>query len=131
MGVALLDFNLYYLAAQLSQLFHIDKTDSTHFLTLCPKWSLPTADPLTVILRGVGGSEARGDPGSLLYHYSRIWEAVMDRMKYSPIHTLTPCGITRPSGNFAPYQTLQCGVLEVSTICPISWWETLLVPLMP
>lgn len=39
-SVALPDFNLYYIVAQLSQLYPIDKTDGVRFaMFLCPAWS--------------------------------------------------------------------------------------------
>lgn len=50
-GMALPDFNAYYIAAQLAQIFHIDKVDRERFLCfLCPRWSQKTQDSLVVSL---------------------------------------------------------------------------------
>lgn len=71
--MALPDFNAYYLEAQLSQIFHIDKVDRERFLYfLCPKWVQQTLDPL-VALTGRGGDKSqKTDRRSLLYQYRKV-----------------------------------------------------------
>lgn len=68
--IALPDFNLYYLASKLSQLYHIDITDRLRFTTLlCSQWAQQATDPLTAIAVGQGGSESEGNRKSLLSQY--------------------------------------------------------------
>lgn len=87
-GTALPDLNMYHLAAQISQLFHIVKTDRARFLTfLCPKWSHSTGEWLLQSRGGVRGSELMGDRTSLLYHYRCIWDIVTDKLL---MHEHTP-----------------------------------------
>ena len=85
-GTALPDLNLYYLASQLSQLYHIDKTDRLRFLTLlCPQWAQLTTDPLTAVAVGHRGGGSGGGRGSLLYQYRRIWD-IAAKILGTPTH---------------------------------------------
>lgn len=60
-GAALLNYNLYYIAAQLSHLFHIDKTDTLRFSTLlCPKWAQLSSDPFSATTWSTRDCLARG-----------------------------------------------------------------------
>lgn len=90
-GMALPDFNAYYLAAKLSQIFHIDKVDRERFLcNLCPRWSQTTQDSL-VAIKGGARSEGRTiNRRSVLYHYTRIWKLASDRLHLSAMHDFTP-----------------------------------------
>lgn len=62
-----------YITWQLSQLFHLDKTDREWFITLlCPKWAQHTNDPIYVLAIGLGGTDPGRDKQNLLYHYRHI-----------------------------------------------------------
>lgn len=88
---ALPDLNHYYIASQLSQLFHIDKTDRERFLLLlCPHWAQQTADPIYAITMGTKTLEGRGDKKSLLYHYRRIWDLAMGKQDIPSHNDYTP-----------------------------------------
>lgn len=77
-GTALPDLNLYYIASQLSQLFHIDKTDKEIFsILLCPTWAQQTWDPIFAIAMGSGGADSEGDSKTLLYQYRWIWDLIL------------------------------------------------------
>lgn len=90
-GMALPEFNQYYLAVQLSQLFHIDKVDKDRFLCLlCPGWARPTRDPFTVILSKTGGMSKTSDRRSLLYHYRKIWDMGSARLNMPATHEFIP-----------------------------------------
>lgn len=74
-GLALPDFNMYYLASQLSQIFHIDKTDRKRFLFLvCPKWIQQTLDPVLPMMGGRTGEGVGTERRSSLYQYKKIWD---------------------------------------------------------
>lgn len=106
-GMALPDF-MYYLTAQLSQLFHIEKTDRARFLTfLCPKWSHST-DPFVAVAGG-GGCIEMGDRQSLFYHYRCVWEVISDKLKIPHTHDFTPLWTIQLSPNSAQSQIRSCG----------------------
>lgn len=93
-GTALPDFNLYYLAFQLSQLYHINKTDRLRFITLlCPQWAQYTTDPLMAIAVGRGGNESVGNRKSLLYHFRCIWDITTKLIKIPTLNDYTLSGI--------------------------------------
>lgn len=84
------DLNLYYIASQLSQLFHVDKTDNERFtILLCPHWAQHTADPISVIAVGSRGTQSAGRH-TLLYHYRRVWDIAMDKLEITPLNDYTP-----------------------------------------
>lgn len=75
----------------MSQLYHIDKTDRTRFLTLlCPKWAQNTTDPLTAITVGRGSNESEGNRKSLLYHFRCIWDITTKLIKIPTFNDYTP-----------------------------------------
>lgn len=89
-GMALPDFNTYYVAAQLSQIFHIDKVDRDRFLhSLCPKWTRQTLDSLVAITGEGRDKGQKKDRKSLLYQYRRVWEMASDRMNVMSPHSCT------------------------------------------
>lgn len=80
-GTALPDFNNYYIASQLSQLFHIDKSDKDRFLTLlCPSWAQSTGEPITAISAGAENIISREYRQSLLFQYRRIWDIASTKL---------------------------------------------------
>lgn len=85
--MALPDFNAYYLAAQLSQIFHIDRDRFLH--SLCPKRIWPTLDPLVVITGRGGDKGKKNDRRSFLYQYRRVWEIASDRLHIMSPHSCT------------------------------------------
>lgn len=90
-GTALPDFNHYYIASQLSQLFHIDKTDKERFLILLsPRWVQYTRDPINGIAVGVGNTQSKDYRHSLLYHYRRIWELASSKLETTSFNDYTP-----------------------------------------
>lgn len=90
-GTALPDFNLYYIAAQLSQLFHLDKTDRERFLTLlCPKWAQYTKDSIYAIAADWGGIELGERRHTMLYHYRKIWNLAVSRLDIPQFNDYTP-----------------------------------------
>lgn len=90
-GMAVPDFNIYYIAAQLSQLFHVDKTDRKRYLHLvCPGWSQVSQDPLTVIAGKATGADRNTNRKTLPYHYTKIWNLSMHRLQLPTINEFTP-----------------------------------------
>lgn len=89
-GTTLSDFNLYYLAAQLSQIFHIDKVDRERFLCfLCPKWSQTTLDSLVAITGGSEGEGGSADHRTLRYQYMKMWSIASDKLRIPSLHDFT------------------------------------------
>lgn len=81
-GTALPDFNLYYVASQMSQLYHIDKTDRDRFLQLlCPKRVKRTKDSIYAIVVESSSTEPHSDNKSMLYHYSKIWAIALKKLE--------------------------------------------------
>lgn len=104
-GMALPDLNAYYIAAQLSQIFHIDKTDSERFMHfLCPRWAHPTQDTLAVIAGKTTREDKNARGKTLLYHYTKIWNLAMDKLQLSAINEFTPLwhNINLPEFNIIP-----------------------------
>lgn len=88
--MALPDLNLYYIAAQLSQLFHIGKTDRDRFFTfLCPRWSHSTGDPLKAITGPVRAMHLAKEKASLLHYYRRIWAIAIAKFVTTLTRTYT------------------------------------------
>lgn len=80
-GTALPDLYHYYIASQLSQLFHINKTDKERFLALLrPFWAQHTGDPITAISMSTGYTQETEYRQSLLYHYRRIWDLASTKL---------------------------------------------------
>lgn len=67
----------------MSQLFHLDKTDSERFLALlCPKWAQHTKDSRYAMAAGSGGTEPGRNRQTLLHHYRRIWDLASQGIFY-------------------------------------------------
>lgn len=89
-GTALPDLNMYYIAAHLSQPFHIDKTDRARFLTfLCLGWSHSTGDSLVSITGRVLILGQAGDRTSLLHHCRCIWDLATAKLQLPLLHKNT------------------------------------------
>lgn len=90
-GTAVPELSYYYIASQLSQLYHIDKTDRERFYTpLCPNRTHHTSDPLCAIAIRSGGAKHRGDCKTLLYKYRRIWDIAIIKLGIPLINDYTP-----------------------------------------
>ena len=90
-GMALPDLNLYYIAAQLSQLYHIDKTDNQRFLTLlCPRVAQLTGDAIYAVSMGSGSIGSGKETASTLGHYRRIWELASAKLGIPEYTDYTP-----------------------------------------
>lgn len=118
-GMALPDFNLYYFAAQLSLIFHIDKGDRERFLCfLSPKWSQPTLNTQVAI---TGGSEGEvTDRRSPLYQYKKVWSIASEKLHIPSLHDFTSLwhNTTLPEFNLIPDSRVWSsrGVLYLSHI---------------
>lgn len=90
-GASLPDFILYYLAAQLSHFFYLDKTNRDHYLSLVCSPSAPgVTHPFQILFRDLGGAGTLGNRKGLLYHHCKIWEVVGRRLKVLHTHSHTP-----------------------------------------
>lgn len=120
-GTALPDYNLYYLAAQLSHFFHIDKSDKERFMLLIGSQTAKMhIHPFQLILRenrDRNGTEGCGDRG-LLYTYCKIWEIVGRKLKIPSTHR-HHCGTTQAYLNYYTYLITSCGSLE-----GLFFWQT-------
>lgn len=87
-GAALPDFNLYYLAAQLSHFFHLDKHDKKRCLSLlCVPHGRRVSHPFQTLFKGTNKIDNRK---GILYHYCRVWEVVKHKLKMPSTHSHAP-----------------------------------------
>lgn len=90
-GTVLPDFNLFYLAAQLSNFFYLDKGDKDRYLALlCSPFSRITTHPFHLLFRNPGDPWTLGNLKGLLYHHSKVWEVVRHRLRTPSMHSHTP-----------------------------------------
>lgn len=95
-GLAVLDFAAYYLAAQLSHCFPIDKGDHSRYLALvCQPAGACLPHPFCDILRGVGGSPTPLDRGGIRFHHGRVWDLALSRRDGQKFHTMAPLWFNR------------------------------------
>lgn len=95
-GTALPDLNHYYIASQLSQLYHIDKVDSERFrMLICPQWAQETSDSIYAITVGTKTNEGNTHKTSLLYQYRRIWELANNKLNIPRHNDFTPLWCNR------------------------------------
>lgn len=91
-GVSFPDLQDYYLAAQLSHIYHFNKEEMQRYRSLvCNKPGHPAFTPIQAILRGkqITKKLPRYNMGMLLHH-QRIWEITLKKQNIGKIHTHTP-----------------------------------------
>lgn len=115
-GTVLLDFNLYYVASQLSQLYHVDKTDRERFLqVLCPKRTRRTNDPIYAIAVDSSSTEPHSQMKTLLYHYSRIWDIASRKLGTPQYNDYNLLWHNKNMPNSCSCRMWICGPLMVSS----------------
>lgn len=88
---ALPDFNLYYNAAQLSHLHHIDKLDNNRFhILLCSTQAQTSPYSTCVILHCLGRSTTTDDRTSLVFHYKGIQDLALTKLNPPTFLDITP-----------------------------------------
>lgn len=90
-GTALPDLHAYYIAAQLSHIYHLHKTDSIRYQSLtCKKPNSVAHSPLQVIFRGRGNRGGWAAQNPLLHQHKSIWESALKLIGADFFHTHTP-----------------------------------------
>lgn len=90
-GTALPDFHLYYIAAQLSNFYHLHKSDALRYqMLICRLPNCAAHSPLQVLFRGKGRQGTTNPRDFMLFHHKRIYEVALNIVNVALYHTHIP-----------------------------------------
>lgn len=114
-GTALLDFIFYYLSAQLSHFFHLDKGDRDWYLALvCSPFSQVITHRLFISYLDIYETLQPLGVGRVCYTTTvRFGGWHGNRLALHPCMLTRPCGTTPASLNYCLYPIANCGYLKV------------------